>query len=60
MAGALPLGNRDPFDRMLIAQALRERLRLVSNETGFDAAGVVRVWCGKPRPALPFAPPCAT
>lgn len=44
LAGALQLENRDPFDRMLIAQALQERLRLVSNETGFDAAGVVRVW----------------
>ena len=43
-AGALTLGLRDPFDRMLIAQALAERMVLVSNETAFDAAGVVRVW----------------
>ncbi len=43
-AGALTLDHRDPFDRMLIAQALAERMVLVSNETGFDAAGVVRVW----------------
>ena len=43
-AGALTLALRDPFDRMLIAQALAERMVLVSNETTFDAAGVVRVW----------------
>ena len=43
-AGALSLLNRDPFDRMLVAQALAERMVLVSNETAFDAAGVVRVW----------------
>ena len=43
-AGALTLAQRDPFDRMLVAQALAERMVLVSNETSFDAAGVVRVW----------------
>ena len=43
-AGALSLLNRDPFDRMLVAQALAERMVLVSNESAFDAAGVVRVW----------------
>ena len=43
-AGALSLLNRDPFDRMLVAQALAERMVLVSNETAFDAAGVVRMW----------------
>ena len=43
-AGALTLPQRDPFDRMLVAQALAERMVLVSNESAFDAAGVVRVW----------------
>ena len=43
-AGSLPFDHRDPFDRMLIAQALAERMALVSNEKSFDAAGVVRVW----------------
>jgi PIN domain nuclease of toxin-antitoxin system len=43
-AGALPGPHKDPFDRMLIAQALVERLALVSNEVAFDAYGVVRVW----------------
>jgi PIN domain nuclease of toxin-antitoxin system len=34
----------DPFDRMLIAQALAEGLTLVSNERAFDAYGVKRLW----------------
>ena len=34
----------DPFDRMLIAQALNHELALVSNEEGFDAFGITRVW----------------
>lgn len=43
-AGALPTPLRDPFDRMLIAQALRRDLILVSIEAPFDAYGVRRVW----------------
>lgn len=43
-AGQLPIPSRDPFDRMLIAQAQMEDLWLVSNEEGFDAAGVRRYW----------------
>ena len=43
-AGSLPLVHRDPFDRMLIAQARVEHLRLVSNEALFDAYGVSRLW----------------
>lgn len=31
-AAALPLVHRDPFDRMLIAQATRERLTLVTRD----------------------------
>ena len=34
VAGALPGPHRDPFDRMLIAQAMLENLVLVSNEAG--------------------------
>ena len=40
----LPHHHRDPFDRMLIAQALTEDLTLISNEEVFDAYGVKRVW----------------
>lgn len=43
-AGQLAIANRDPFDRMLIAQALAEDLTLVSNEVAFDATGVRRLW----------------
>lgn len=43
-AGELPLLHRDPWDRMLIAQALSEELTLVSNEELFDAYGVSRLW----------------
>lgn len=43
-AGALPGEHRDPFDRMLIAQAREERMALVSNEVAFDAYGIARIW----------------
>ncbi len=42
--GALPGPHRDPFDRMLIAQAITENFVLVSNELAFDAYGVRRLW----------------
>ncbi|MEJ0044755.1 MAG: type II toxin-antitoxin system VapC family toxin [Rhodospirillales bacterium] len=44
VAGALPGPHRDPFDRMLIAQAMLEDMSLVSNEVLFDAYGVRRLW----------------
>lgn len=44
LAGALPIPHRDPFDRMLIAQAQIEELALISNEAMFDQFGVVRFW----------------
>jgi PIN domain nuclease of toxin-antitoxin system len=43
-AGALPGPHRDPFDRMLIAQAMLDDLVLVSNERAFSAYGVRRLW----------------
>ena len=43
-AGSLPGPHRDPFDRMLIAQALLGNLVLVSNEALFDQYGVRRLW----------------
>ncbi len=43
-AGALPGHHRDPFDRMLIAQAILEDCALVSNDVLFDRYGVVRLW----------------
>jgi PIN domain nuclease of toxin-antitoxin system len=44
VAGTLPGTHRDPFDRILVAQALLEKLTLVSNEQPFDAYGVSRLW----------------
>ena len=35
---------QDPFDRMLVAQALHRGLVLVSNEAAFDPYGVTRLW----------------
>ena len=43
-AGMLPGPHNDPFDRMLIAQALSHGLTLVSNESLFDRYGVRRIW----------------
>jgi len=43
-AGNLPGPHRDPFDRMLIAQAQAANLTVVSNEAVFDRYGVVRLW----------------
>lgn len=43
-AGALSGAHRDPFDRMLIAQAIIENMALVSNEARLDAYAVRRLW----------------
>jgi PIN domain nuclease of toxin-antitoxin system len=43
-AGLLPDPHRDPFDRMLIAQAQAENIPIVSNEASFDSYGVRRYW----------------
>ena len=43
-AGLLPGPHRDPFDRMLIAQAQAETLTIVSNDKVFDQYGVRRLW----------------
>ena len=40
----LPLHHRDPFDRLLAAQALSEELTLVSADPVFRKYGVKRVW----------------
>ena len=43
-AGRLPGPHRDPFDRMLAAQAQLEDLPIVSNDDIFDDYGVTRIW----------------
>ena len=44
VAGSLLADHRNPFDRLLIAQALEEKLALISSEVVFDAFGVERIW----------------
>lgn len=41
---SLPLHHRDPFDRLLIAQALVEDLALVSVDSAFTQYPISRVW----------------
>jgi PIN domain nuclease of toxin-antitoxin system len=41
---AMPLHHRDPFDRLLVAQALAEAIPLVSGDPALDAYGVNRLW----------------
>ena len=43
-AGLLPGPHKDPFDRMLIAQAQAENVPIISNEIHFDGYGVRRIW----------------
>lgn len=40
----LPFHHRDPFDRMLVAQALCEGMTVLSRDTTLDAYGVDRLW----------------
>ena len=40
----LPFYHRDPFDRMLIAQALRRRLTVLTPDSVWELYGVSRLW----------------
>jgi PIN domain nuclease of toxin-antitoxin system len=40
----LLLHHRDPFDRMLIAQAMNHSLTLISRDRAFDAYPIQRIW----------------
>ncbi len=44
LAGRLTATHKDPFDCMLVAQALLEGLTLVSKDVALDALAVERVW----------------
>lgn len=44
LAGEMNIAHKDPFDRLLIAQALAEDMVLVSNEALFDGFAVKRLW----------------
>ena len=40
----LPMHHRDPFDRLLVAQARQENAVILSADRRFDDYGVERVW----------------
>lgn len=46
MAGLIemPFHHKDPFDRMLIAQAKHEKIPIISADTQFDSYGITRLW----------------
>jgi PIN domain nuclease of toxin-antitoxin system len=41
---SLPFHHRDPFDRLLIAQAMTEKMPIISIDAAFDDYPVTRVW----------------
>jgi PIN domain nuclease of toxin-antitoxin system len=44
VVATLPFHHRDPFDRLLIAQAMVEKMPIVSIDAVFDAYPVTRLW----------------
>jgi PIN domain nuclease of toxin-antitoxin system len=40
----LPLHHKDPFDRILVAQAMNHSLILISRDVAFDNYPIQRVW----------------
>jgi PIN domain nuclease of toxin-antitoxin system len=43
-SAVLPWHHRDPFDRLLVAQAIHEDLQLVSRDKILDRYGIRRIW----------------
>lgn len=41
---ALPMHHKDPFDRMIAAQALVESIPVVSIDAALDPYGITRLW----------------
>ena len=46
-AGELPLHHRDPFDRMLVAQARLEGMTLLTTDPAIGRYDVASLYCGK-------------
>lgn len=40
----LPFHHRDPFDRLIISQAIQENLPILSSDIAFDAYNIQRIW----------------
>jgi PIN domain nuclease of toxin-antitoxin system len=43
----LPLHHADPFDRMIISQAIVERMVVLTADRAFQKYPVELIWCGK-------------
>ena len=43
-AGSLPGNHRDPFDRMIAAQGILERLPVITSDMAISALGAERIW----------------
>jgi PIN domain nuclease of toxin-antitoxin system len=41
---ALPFYHKDPFDRLLVAQAIVEKILIISVDTALDQYGIQRLW----------------
>ncbi|HEV7373805.1 MAG TPA: type II toxin-antitoxin system VapC family toxin [Pyrinomonadaceae bacterium] len=44
VVSTLPFHHRDPFDRLLIAQEIIEKMSVVGIDTAFDAYSITRLW----------------
>ena len=42
--GKLPFFHRDPFDRLIIAQAISENMMVISSDPAFDLYPIQRIW----------------
>ncbi len=40
----MPFHHKDPFDRLLIAQSMVERIPILSKDSAFDAYPINRIW----------------
>ncbi|MGH7908317.1 MAG: type II toxin-antitoxin system VapC family toxin [Thermodesulfobacteriota bacterium] len=44
LAGRLPISLRDPFDRIIIAQAKSENMTVITSDRAFGGSGVSVIW----------------
>ncbi len=44
MAGQISVSHKDPFDRLLAAQALLEGINIISKDGALDNFPITRVW----------------
>jgi PIN domain nuclease of toxin-antitoxin system len=40
----LPFHHRDPFDRLLVTQAMTDKMAIVSNDAELEAYPIQRLW----------------